>query len=287
MPLVCWKRSDGCPQPVLEQGQHLVERGVQVGPVPTHRIHCRRQVLLPVGKVAPVDREGREELDQGCLDVGPPALLRLDVELASQLAGDAPYLRVEDGLRDVPLVVPNELAARAARRPRSRSSSSPSVASPAGSTSTRSISAERVVPGRAGRLPALGQHLSRLEDLLDHHPGRTGEAGQVVEVRRRMAQTVRVVDPQPVDEPLAEPATDLRVRGLEDVAVLDPHAGKRVDREEAAVVEVVVGCPPAHQPVVLAVVDDLRVVGAVVAAGRQRGSGGRGSRACRRRGAGS
>ena len=75
-----------------------------------------------------------------------------------------------------------------------------------------------------------------------------------------MAQPVRVVDPQAVDQALAEPSTDLRVRGLEDVAILDAYAGEGVDREEAAVVEVLVRVPPAHQPVVLPVVHDLRVV---------------------------
>ena len=66
--------------------------------------------------------------------------------------------------------------------PRSRSSSASSGASPAGSTSTRSMSAERVVAGGAGGRPAAGSCSPRLEDLLDQHVGAAGEGGEVVEV---------------------------------------------------------------------------------------------------------
>ena len=50
-----------------------------------------------------------------------------------------------------------------------------------------------------------------------------------------------MVDPQPVDEALVEPAPDLDVGVGEDLGVLDADAGQRVDREEAAVVQAVVG----------------------------------------------
>ena len=112
--------------------------------------------------------------------------------------------------------------------------------------------------------------------------------GQVVEVLRRVAQAVGVVDPQPVDEPLVEPARISACDCVEPLGVLDPDRDQGVDREEAAVVEVVVGAPPADQLVVLARVHLVRVlVGAEL--GRSRapaGTGGRGSAARRRAPAG-
>ena len=71
---------------------------------------------------------------------------------------------------------------------------------------------QRVVPGGAGGRPRRRQPLAGLEDLLDQHVGAAGERGQVVEVAPRVAQAVGVVDPQPVDEALVEPAADLDVR---------------------------------------------------------------------------
>ena len=111
---------------------------------------------------------------------------------------------------------------------------------------------QRVVAGGAGRRPGPGEPLAGLEDLLHQHVGAAGERGEVVEVALRVAQPVGVVDPQPVDEALVEPAPDLDVRGVEDLRVLDAHAGEGVDREEAPVVQLGVGAPPGHQLVVLA-----------------------------------
>ena len=77
------------------------------------------------------------------------------------------------------------------------------------------------------------------------------------------AQAVRVVDPQAVDQPLAEPAHHLLVRLVEDLRDLHPDAGQRVDREEPAVVQLGVRPAPAHQFVVLPVVDLARGVPSV------------------------
>ena len=79
-------------------------------------------------------------------------------------------------------------------------------------------------------------------------------AGEVVEVALRVAQPVGVVDAEPVDEALVEPAADLDVGLGEHLGVLDPDGGQAVDREEAPVVEVVVGLVPVDEAVVLLVV---------------------------------
>src|SRR5215210_4231265 len=68
-----------------------------------------------------------------------------------------------------------------------------------------------------------------------------------------------MVDAESVDEPLLEPAADLDVGALEPCPVLDPDPGERVDREEAAVVELGVRGPPADEPIVLPGVDGLCV----------------------------
>ncbi|WP_246057015.1 hypothetical protein [Nocardioides eburneiflavus] len=76
-------------------------------------------------------------------------------------------------------------------------------------------------------------------------------AAEVVEGSAWGRAVRRVVDAQAVDESLVEPPLDLDVRLGEDLGVLDPYGGERVDGEEPAVVEVVVGRAPADQLVVL------------------------------------
>ena len=76
----------------------------------------------------------------------------------------------------------------------------------------------------------------------------------MVEVALRVAQAVGVVDPQPVNESLVEPAAHLDVRVREHLGLLDPYAGEGADREEAPVVQVAVPAPPADQLVVLTLV---------------------------------
>ena len=107
--------------------------------------------------------------------------------------------------------------------------------------STRSTAPSASYPVVPAVAQPAGSVLAGLEDLLDQHVGAAGQRGQVVEVRRRVAQAVGVVDPQPVDEPLVEPAPDLDVRLVEDLRLLDADAGQGVDREEAPVVQLGVG----------------------------------------------
>ena len=81
---------------------------------------------------------------------------------------------------------------------------------------------EGVVAGGALALEAGGQGLARFQDLLDQQVAAAGGLPQPAQVSLRIGEAVRVVDPQPVDEPLPEPAHDLRVGFIEDLGDLDP-----------------------------------------------------------------
>ena len=125
--------------------------------------------------------------------------------------------------------------------PRSRASSASSGAWPGRVDEHPVDQAERVVAGGAGGRPGRRQLLAGLEDLLDQHVGAAGQRGEVVEVAARVAQAVGVVDAQPVDEALVEPAQDLDVGSSNTSGSSTRIAGQRVDREEAPVVELGVG----------------------------------------------
>jgi hypothetical protein len=114
---------------------------------------------------------------------------------------------------------------------------------------------EGVVAGGALALEAGGQLLPRLEDLFDQQVGAAGDVAEPLQVPLGVGQAVRVVDPQAVREPLAEPAHHFLMCLVEDGGELHADAGERVHRKEAAVVQLVVRAPPAHQLVVLPGVD--------------------------------
>ena len=57
-----------------------------------------------------------------------------------------------------------------------------------------------------------------------------------------------MVDPQRLQLAALQPAQHPPVGGLEDAGALHPQAGKRVDVEEAPVIDVVAGHPPVGQP---------------------------------------
>ena len=116
-----------------------------------------------------------------------------------------------------------------------------------------------VVARGAGRQallqPFARQQLPGLQDLLDQGVAPAGELGQPAEVLRGIAHPVRVIDAQPVHQALVDPATDLHVRVLEDLAVLDPDPRQGGDREEAAVVQGSIPAAPVDQLVVLPLMD--------------------------------
>ena len=76
---------------------------------------------------------------------------------------------------------------------------------------------------------------------------------QPPQVAARVGQPVGVVDAQPVDPALGDQGEQHGVGLGEDLLVLDPHPGQRVDVEEPSVVELLVADPPVRQPVELPV----------------------------------
>ena len=91
-----------------------------------------------------------------------------------------------------------------------------------------------LVAGRALHRPVRAQRLARLEDLLHPDPVDAVPA-EALEVLARVGEPVRMVDPQAVDEAVADELQHLAVRLLEDRRILDAHARELADVEEAAV----------------------------------------------------
>ena len=77
---------------------------------------------------------------------------------------------------------------------------------------------------------------------------------QRLEIRGRVGQAIRVVDPQSLHETLTHPTHDLTVRLLEHPRYFDANTGQTVHSEESTVVQFVVGPPPVHQLIVLPIV---------------------------------
>jgi len=105
---------------------------------------------------------------------------------------------------------------------------------------------EEVVAGRAGDLPVGRQRFVEREDLLREHVDRppiaglaAGETLQVFEVARGIEQAVGVVDTHAPHEAVRDQLLQQGVDGVEDDGVFDTDAGKRVDVEEAPVVDLV------------------------------------------------
>ena len=109
-----------------------------------------------------------------------------------------------------------------------------------------------VVARRPGDLPIGRDLLVGFEDLLGHDPRPTGRPGQALEVLAWIGQAVGVVDAEPVDVPCSDQFEQQRVRGVEDVVVLDADRNQPSDVEEPAVVQLGVRGAPVRQPVVLA-----------------------------------
>ncbi|OUD82784.1 hypothetical protein CMMCAS02_07640 [Clavibacter michiganensis subsp. michiganensis] len=225
-----------------------VDGGDQVGAARARGLGGLLEVMQPAGQVAAVDGEGREELGER---VGGVRRGVLDEAL------EAEDLAAEDPVRDAALRAADhvgpagELALRQAAQ---RRLEVVELDLAVGVDEHAVDLGERVVPGGAGGRPVGGEGLAGLEDLLDEHVRAARDPREVVEVPLGVEQAVRVVDAEPVGEALAEPARDLPVRLLEDARQLDADARERVDREEAAVVELGVGAAPVDQLVGLALV---------------------------------
>ncbi len=108
--------------------------------------------------------------------------------------------------------------------------------------------------------PANGRSVSDLaENLFDQHDKRAREGAlraadelpQPLQVLRRIVQAVDVIDPQALDLVLGDQAAHQAMDAFERLAILDAQSGKRVDVEEAPVVDVAARQPPVRQPVML------------------------------------
>ena len=217
------------------EGEH------QVGPPALGLGERGDRVGASLGQVGAVGREAREQLGQGVGDGGV-----VEVDLTSQPA----ELGCEGLVGDSALAVVHQVG------PAHRLAAQPGLQGRqrllAVGVGEHAVDLpQHVVPGRAGGGPPGREHLSGLQDLLDHDVGAVRELAQVLEVGRRVAQAVGVVDAQPVDEVVGEPPRDLRVRLREHPRVLDPEAGQGGDGEEAAVVQLPVAPAPRDQLVVL------------------------------------
>ena len=241
---------------VAEDGCDRVEGPGQVGPVVARQGERLVEVVAALGQVGAVDREAGEQLGDG---VDEDVLLGRVLQQRAELAGDPAGLGQQGGLGD------GALGAVDHRRPVDGGAAQPVLERAerllAGGVGQHPVDqGQCVVAGRAGGGPRVRQLLAGLEDLLDEDVRPTGQLGEVVEVLHRVAQAVRVVDPQPVDQLVLEPARDLLVGAGEPLRVLDPDRGQGVDREEAPVVELAVAAAPVDQLVVLSGVDGVGVV---------------------------
>ena len=106
-----------------------------------------------------------------------------------------------------------------------------------------------VVAGGAVDRPVRGQAFAGREDLLDADPAGGQITSETLEVAARLCQAVDVVDPDPGDHPLLEPAAGQFVHQLRGGLVLHAQRDEVVDGEEAA--HVAEAASPSHQAVVL------------------------------------
>ena len=95
------------------------------------------------------------------------------------------------------------------------------------------------------------QPLSGLEDLLADDPRVGCALAKALEVLQRIAKAVGVIDAHAVEHAVFEPLEDERVGLFEDVLALDTKTDERVDVEEAAIAELLIGGLPVGDAEVL------------------------------------
>ena len=84
---------------------------------------------------------------------------------------------------------------------------------------------EKIVAGRPVHRPALAQALARFENLLDDDPRVGSRAAQAMKVRLGVAEPIRVVDADPGERPVLEPADDAGVGVGEDRCIFAANTG--------------------------------------------------------------
>ncbi len=218
-----------------------------------------------VGQVAAVDREGGDDFRQGVRGE-----FAAEPDRGRHQPRQPEHLGVQDAVRDAALGAPDHFLV--VRRLAAAQVGVEGVKGvlPGGVDEEPVHVGEGVVAGGALAVEVGRKHLAGFQDLLDQQVAAARGLPEPVQVACRVGQPVRVVDPEPVHQALAEPAEDLGVGLVKDLREFHPDAGQAVDGEEPAVVQVVVGPAPAHQLVVLPVMDRAGVIPVGVASLSQR-----------------
>src|SRR6185437_4181984 len=110
---------------------------------------------------------------------------------------------------------------------------------------------QEVVPGGTVDGPALAQLLARLEDLFPNDPCIGSTLTKPLEILLRIAQPVRMIDANAIEDACIKPLENAAVRSFENVPALDAQPHQRVDIEEAPVSEFLVRGAPVGEAVVL------------------------------------
>ena len=236
---------------VGQDRQQSLDHVRELGPVPHRVLGGLAKVLGAERQVRAVHGEPREQLGDR---IGDGSRLVVAGCRVDEGAVESQHLRPQDAVGD------RALRAVDHRRPvRGGAAPEPGVEVGqrrlAGRVDEHAVEvAECVVARRALGGPARRHPLVALEDLLGEHVGAARLLREPLEVAARVEQSVGVVDPQAVGEPLPQPAQHLDVALVEHPRHLDADGRERVHREEATVVQVEVGAPPVHELVVLAFV---------------------------------
>lgn len=112
---------------------------------------------------------------------------------------------------------------------------------------------QRVIAGGPRDRPGRGERLPVRQDLLDDGPPPPGGLVQPPQIGVGIGESVRMIDPQPLNDVLLQQLEDLRMGRVEDLRFLHPHPDQLRDTEEPPVVQLRTGQPPPHRPVPLRV----------------------------------
>ena len=216
---------------------------------------CLLEMLTSCRQVRPVHGEAGQELGEGIL---------CPVDRLGESPGEPPHLCRLNRVGDRALRAVDQIGVRN-RFSEPRLSSQPGIQIVEPALARRVDEhpidlGHRVVACRAVRLPPRGKRLGMrgravLQDLLHEHVGAVGGGGKSLEVSTRIEQTVRVVDAESIDEPLAHPADDLGVGRVEHPGHFDSDSREGRHHEEAPIVEVRRLTTPEDQLPVLPVED--------------------------------
>ena len=198
--------------------KHRVERGIEIGTACTRGRDGCGQVVRTEREVGAVDAEGHREFGQRRRHDG---ILR---RRRAEQPGDASDLGLQDGRGDVPLTgldVIGEVEFVAGELPVQRGQGI------LGRVVDEDLVdlGHRVVAGGPLDRP-VGQQLTGLQDLLDQQPSVRRQGVEPVQIAAGIGEPVRMVDAEPVDAVVLDPASNAAVDRVEHLRVLDPYPGQ-------------------------------------------------------------